>query len=75
MKHPGIIKIQVRDYTTDRLKKVYSDVWAKLEGEDIIAKFSDYNGIHKYSDEPYNSKIKFTCISGTMILDAIWIYK
>lgn len=75
MKHHGRIAMQVRDYTTNILKKAYLDNWTKVEGENIITKISDYVGIRRYSEEPYNSKIKMTLTSGTVTLDAIWIYK
>ena len=73
--HPGKIAIQVRDYATNSLKKAYSANWTKIEGEDRVARQSEYDNICKYADEPFNSKIKMTATSGTMTIDAIWIYK
>lgn len=75
MIHHGKIAIQVRDYETNSLKKVYTANWTKVEGEDKVVRQSEYGEICEYSDEPFNAIIKMTDTSGTMTIDAIWIYK
>ncbi len=76
MIHHGFIAIQVRDSTTNILKKVYSVNCTKDEGEeDSIARQSEYGYFCEFSDESCNVTIKMTDTSGTMTIDAIWIYK
>lgn len=75
MIHHGMIAIQVRDYETNSLKKAYAINWKKEEGEDKVVRQSEYGEICEYSDEPFNAIIKMTDTSGTMTIDAIWIYK